>query len=149
MINVRIGLMVICSYHVVTTINQKYIDLISFKISKQSGNPLMITGYWTLNEKTRVGVQEMYVTVTFQRNFKPIGSRFYRAMLIRDIRLFKHDYTIAVISYICYMDNNSERSDECIDFTMIITNRNNAPISNFKGGFRKSEYPWCIIEVKS
>ncbi|KAF0772487.1 Uncharacterized protein FWK35_00003639 [Aphis craccivora] len=49
---------------------------------------------------------------------------------------------------------NSERSDECIDFTMIcfffITSRNNAPISNFGGGFRcKSEYPWCIIQIKS
>ncbi|KAF0767724.1 Uncharacterized protein FWK35_00005223 [Aphis craccivora] len=45
---------------------------------------------------------------------------------------------------------NSERSEECIDFTMIITSRNNAPISNYGGGFRcKSEYPWCIIEVKS
>ncbi|KAF0771129.1 Uncharacterized protein FWK35_00020709 [Aphis craccivora] len=45
---------------------------------------------------------------------------------------------------------NSERSDECINFTMIITSRNNAPISNYGGGFRcKSEYPWCIIEVKS
>ncbi|KAF0726642.1 Uncharacterized protein FWK35_00030545 [Aphis craccivora] len=44
--------------------------------------------------------------------------------------------------------NNSERSEECIDFT-IITSRNNAPISNYGGGFRcKSEYPWCIIEVK-
>ncbi|KAF0755771.1 Uncharacterized protein FWK35_00025022 [Aphis craccivora] len=44
---------------------------------------------------------------------------------------------------------NSERSEECIDFTMIITSRNNGPISNY-GGFRcKSEYPWCIIEVKS
>ncbi|KAF0771277.1 Uncharacterized protein FWK35_00014779 [Aphis craccivora] len=31
-----------------------------------------------------------------------------------------------------------------------ITSRNNTPISNFGGGFRcKSEYPWCIIEVKS
>ncbi|KAF0768535.1 Uncharacterized protein FWK35_00006711 [Aphis craccivora] len=31
-----------------------------------------------------------------------------------------------------------------------ITSRNNAPISNFGGGFRcKSEYPWCNIEVKS
>ncbi|KAF0748374.1 Uncharacterized protein FWK35_00031480 [Aphis craccivora] len=31
-----------------------------------------------------------------------------------------------------------------------ITSRNNAPISNFGGCFRcKSEYPWCIIEVKS
>ncbi|KAF0770620.1 Uncharacterized protein FWK35_00013823 [Aphis craccivora] len=30
-----------------------------------------------------------------------------------------------------------------------ITSRNNAPISNYGGGFRcKSEYPWCIIEVK-
>ncbi|KAF0707544.1 Uncharacterized protein FWK35_00025936 [Aphis craccivora] len=55
---------------------------------------------------------------------------------------------------------NSERSEECIDFTMMcvfffasvysITSRNNAPISNFGGGFRcKGEYPWCIIEVKS
>ncbi|KAF0764853.1 Uncharacterized protein FWK35_00003934 [Aphis craccivora] len=45
---------------------------------------------------------------------------------------------------------DSERSDECIDFTMIITSRNNAPISNFGGGFQcKSEYPGCIIEVKS
>ncbi|KAF0747801.1 Uncharacterized protein FWK35_00023772, partial [Aphis craccivora] len=52
---------------------------------------------------------------------------------------------------------DSERSDECIDFTMmcffifffvcLLTSRNNAPISNFGGGFRcKSEYPWCIIE---
>ncbi|KAF0756726.1 Uncharacterized protein FWK35_00018728 [Aphis craccivora] len=43
---------------------------------------------------------------------------------------------------------NSERSDECIDFTMMcvffflcvsvysITSRRNAPISNFGGGFR-------------
>jgi hypothetical protein len=31
-----------------------------------------------------------------------------------------------------------------------ITSRNNASISNFGGGFRwQSEYPWCIIEVKS
>ncbi|KAF0696062.1 Uncharacterized protein FWK35_00034525, partial [Aphis craccivora] len=45
---------------------------------------------------------------------------------------------------------DSERSDECIDFTMIITSRNIAPISNFGVGFRcKSEYPWCIIEIKS
>ncbi|KAF0768811.1 Uncharacterized protein FWK35_00025246 [Aphis craccivora] len=30
-----------------------------------------------------------------------------------------------------------------------ITIRNNAQISNFGGGFRcKSEYSWCIIEVK-
>ncbi|KAF0774142.1 Uncharacterized protein FWK35_00001988 [Aphis craccivora] len=47
----------------------------------------------------------------------------------------------------CVLD--SERSDECIDFTMIITSKNNASISNFEGGFLwKSEYPWCIIEVK-
>ncbi|KAF0765548.1 Uncharacterized protein FWK35_00008161 [Aphis craccivora] len=46
---------------------------------------------------------------------------------------------------------NSERSEECIDFTMmcVITRRNNAPISNYAGGFRcKSEYPWCMIQVK-
>ncbi|KAF0766972.1 Uncharacterized protein FWK35_00019262 [Aphis craccivora] len=45
---------------------------------------------------------------------------------------------------------DSERSDECIDFTMIITSRNNASISNFGDGFRwQNEYPWSIIEVKS
>ncbi|KAF0764701.1 Uncharacterized protein FWK35_00002819 [Aphis craccivora] len=42
---------------------------------------------------------------------------------------------------------DSKRNDECIDFTMLITSGNNAPISNYKGGFRcKSEYPWCIIK---
>ena len=55
---------------------------------------------------------------------------------------------------------DSERSDECIDFTMMcvfffvsvysITSQNNAPNSNYGGGVRcKSEYTWCIIEVKS
>ncbi|KAF0708327.1 Uncharacterized protein FWK35_00035769, partial [Aphis craccivora] len=43
---------------------------------------------------------------------------------------------------------NSEGSEECIDFTMIITSRNNASILNLGGGFR-CEYPWCIIKVKS
>ncbi|KAF0732437.1 Uncharacterized protein FWK35_00027106 [Aphis craccivora] len=52
--------------------------------------------------------------------------------------------------YIVLFILDSERSEECIDFTMIITSRNNAPISNYEGGFRcKSEYPCCIIEVKS
>ncbi|KAF0696966.1 Uncharacterized protein FWK35_00030338 [Aphis craccivora] len=51
--------------------------------------------------------------------------------------------SIAIKSY------NSEQSDECIDFTMIIS-RNNASISNIGGGFRwKNEYPLYIIEVKS
>ncbi|KAF0749621.1 Uncharacterized protein FWK35_00013579 [Aphis craccivora] len=43
---------------------------------------------------------------------------------------------------------------QCVFFffvsVYIITSRNNASISNFRGGFRwLSEYPWCIIEVKS
>ncbi|KAF0762272.1 Uncharacterized protein FWK35_00002811 [Aphis craccivora] len=47
------------------------------------------------------------------------------------------------------VNNHSERSEECIDFTMIITSRNNAPISNYGDGFRcKSEYPWCIISFQ-
>ncbi|KAF0770712.1 Uncharacterized protein FWK35_00004737, partial [Aphis craccivora] len=55
---------------------------------------------------------------------------------------------------------DSKRSDECIDFKMMCvffcvsvyskTSRNNTQISNSGGGFRcKSEYPWCIIEVKN
>ncbi|KAF0751181.1 Uncharacterized protein FWK35_00020659 [Aphis craccivora] len=67
-----------------------------------------------------------------------------------------------ILLYLFEMQFNSERSEECIDFTMMcvffffffvfvsvycITSRNNAPISNYGGGFRcKSEYPWCIIE---
>ncbi|KAF0714282.1 serine protease snake-like isoform X2, partial [Aphis craccivora] len=56
-----------------------------------------------------------------------------------------------IISFGTTLGDDSERSDECIDFTMMcfvcvsvysITSRNNAPISNFGGGFRwKSEYP--------
>ncbi|KAE9523705.1 hypothetical protein AGLY_015923 [Aphis glycines] len=41
---------------------------------------------------------------------------------------------LSVISLNLILD--SERSDECIDFTMIITNRNNAPISNYGGDYR-------------
>ncbi|KAE9532804.1 hypothetical protein AGLY_009885 [Aphis glycines] len=36
----------------------------------------------------------------------------------------------------------------CATKYIIITSRNNASISNFRGGFRwKSEYSWCIIEI--
>ncbi|KAF0700368.1 Uncharacterized protein FWK35_00035847, partial [Aphis craccivora] len=55
---------------------------------------------------------------------------------------------------------DSERSEEYIFYNDVcffffvsvysITSRNNDPISNYGCGFRcKSEYPWCIIEVKS
>ncbi|KAF0711730.1 Uncharacterized protein FWK35_00038579, partial [Aphis craccivora] len=34
-------------------------------------------------------------------------------------------------------------------FVYSIISRNNAPISNYGRGFQcKSEYPWCIIEIK-
>ncbi|KAE9536738.1 hypothetical protein AGLY_006971 [Aphis glycines] len=76
-------------------------------------------------------------------------------------------FTAAKIEFIFFQKRipilDSERSDECIDFTMMyifflfvfvsvysITSRNNASISNFGSGFRwKSKYPWCIIEEKS
>ncbi|KAF0770393.1 Uncharacterized protein FWK35_00014833 [Aphis craccivora] len=75
------------------------------------------------------------------------------------------DFTMMCVFFFFFVSvysiTNSERSEECIDFTMMcvfffffvsvysITSRNNAPISNYGGGFRcKSEYPWCIIEVK-
>ncbi|KAE9529536.1 hypothetical protein AGLY_011632 [Aphis glycines] len=45
-----------------------------------------------------------------------ITSRFANA-------IYRH------LKYSVFLD--SERSDECIDFTMIITSRNNAPISNY------------------
>ncbi|KAF0747845.1 hypothetical protein FWK35_00027108, partial [Aphis craccivora] len=38
-----------------------------------------------------------------------------------------------------YHTSDSERSEECIDFTIIITSRNNAPISNYGGVFKKIE----------
>ncbi|KAF0750365.1 Uncharacterized protein FWK35_00022271 [Aphis craccivora] len=53
-------------------------------------------------------------------------------------------YFISIAAFNCWI--NSERKEKCINFTMIITSRNNASISNYGGGFRcKSEYPWCII----
>ncbi|KAF0750376.1 Uncharacterized protein FWK35_00029776 [Aphis craccivora] len=40
--------------------------------------------------------------------------------------------------------------NEVMNSVYSITSRNNAIISNYGGGFRcKSEYPWCIIEVKN
>ncbi|KAE9545646.1 hypothetical protein AGLY_001189 [Aphis glycines] len=66
------------------------------------------------------------------------------------VKRFKYPQKIVIVTlknHVYILD--SERSEECIDFTMIITSRNNAPISNYGGGFRcKSEYPWCIIQFK-
>ncbi|KAF0761576.1 Uncharacterized protein FWK35_00008461, partial [Aphis craccivora] len=66
------------------------------------------------------------------------------------------DFSLARSVYTAYsgLQLDSERSDECIDSTMmchnsyvIVTSGNNASISNFGGGFRwQSEYPWCIIK---
>ncbi|KAF0773407.1 Uncharacterized protein FWK35_00001081 [Aphis craccivora] len=40
--------------------------------------------------------------------------------------------------------------NEVMDYAYSITCRNNASVSNFKGGFRlKSKYSWCIVEFKS
>ncbi|KAF0748600.1 Uncharacterized protein FWK35_00030858 [Aphis craccivora] len=73
------------------------------------------------------------------------------------------DVNLNIGTSIIFYVLDSERSEECIDFTMMcvffcffvfvsvysITSQNNAPISNNGGGFRcKSEYPWCIIEDK-
>ncbi|KAF0767802.1 Uncharacterized protein FWK35_00029048, partial [Aphis craccivora] len=66
--------------------------------------------------------------------------------------LFPENFNNFLVFIIELMVLDSERSDECIDFTMmwVITSRNNVPILNFGGGFQcKSEYPWCIIVVKS
>ncbi|KAE9530089.1 hypothetical protein AGLY_011551 [Aphis glycines] len=80
-----------------------------------------------------------------------ILSKFLNKRIQQHSTLFHRQVVINSENYkVCqktFLD--SERSDECIDFTMIITSRNNASISNFGGGFRwKSEYPWCIIEFK-
>ncbi|KAF0753178.1 Uncharacterized protein FWK35_00009258, partial [Aphis craccivora] len=46
-------------------------------------------------------------------------------------------------------NSHSERSDECIDFTMNITSQNNASISKFGGNIRwQNDYSWRI-EVKN
>ncbi|KAF0748603.1 Uncharacterized protein FWK35_00022616 [Aphis craccivora] len=57
------------------------------------------------------------------------------------------EYNKGQLSYIL----DSERSDGCIDFTMMcVFFFLFFQISNYGGGFRcKSEYPWCIIEVKN
>ncbi|KAF0682210.1 hypothetical protein FWK35_00028973, partial [Aphis craccivora] len=40
---------------------------------------------------------------------------------------------------------NSERSEECIDFTMIIISRNNVPISKYGVGFRYKSVYSCAL----
>ncbi|KAF0704206.1 Uncharacterized protein FWK35_00029222 [Aphis craccivora] len=79
-----------------------------------------------------------------------LGESISKLLSIQNI-LQPYNKQRYMTSFLLFLD--SERSEECIDFTMIvysITSRNNAPISNYGGGFRcKSEYPWCIIEVKS
>ncbi|KAF0720843.1 Uncharacterized protein FWK35_00027155 [Aphis craccivora] len=93
-------------------------------------------------------LQLLIHNLTHRTHTKSLGPR--RPLIIKQfgtldeniyIQIVAINQTTSAISY-------SERSEECIDFTMIITSRNNAPISNYGGGFRcKSEYPWCIIEL--
>ncbi|KAF0773770.1 Uncharacterized protein FWK35_00000044 [Aphis craccivora] len=73
-------------------------------------------------------------------------NNYFENLIVQISNIFRGK--IIEIFYLSRFEfSNSERSEECIDFTMIITSRNNAPISKFWGGFRcKSEYPWCIIE---
>ncbi|KAF0757804.1 Uncharacterized protein FWK35_00011901 [Aphis craccivora] len=79
------------------------------------------------------------------RYLLPIGHynicKFYNMKLIHEPRVDTY-----------YIDNrHSQRSDECIDFTMMcvlfcvysITSRNNGSISNFGGGFR-----WQMTEKR-
>ncbi|KAF0772353.1 Uncharacterized protein FWK35_00002619 [Aphis craccivora] len=98
--------------------------------------------------------------INFQKQKKRDGKRkFLCKTSFRQNRFYYMIVTQKRINFILVLIiNNSERSDECIDFTMMcvfflcmcLCSRNTAPISNFGGGFRcKSEYPWCIMEVKS
>ncbi|KAF0763000.1 Uncharacterized protein FWK35_00009494, partial [Aphis craccivora] len=92
----------------------------------------------------------------FFLNFDAALVTYYSTTTVELVKYFFVPQTSTFILYISRSvsvwliigpRNNSERSEECIDFTMIITSRNNAPISKYGGGFRcKSEYPWCIIE---
>ncbi|KAE9523008.1 hypothetical protein AGLY_016639 [Aphis glycines] len=81
--------------------------------------------------------------------------------IIYNMTLDTNKFIIEIEKHVELWDTgNSQRSDECIDFTMMyvfffavsvysITSRNNASISNFGGGSRwESEYPWCIIKFK-
>ncbi|KAF0769184.1 Uncharacterized protein FWK35_00007316, partial [Aphis craccivora] len=56
-----------------------------------------------------------------------------------------------------YVILDSERSDECIDFTMMcvfflctysITSRNNAPISNYEGEIKSKHFPTVFKKIK-
>ncbi|KAE9543611.1 hypothetical protein AGLY_002411 [Aphis glycines] len=86
---------------------------------------------------------QLYRARRHYRNFRRIAQSVF---------IHCNGHILAFKTCIVLNDNlflDSERSDECIDFRMIITSRNNVSISNFGGGFRwKSKYPWCIIEFK-
>ncbi|KAE9544319.1 hypothetical protein AGLY_001498, partial [Aphis glycines] len=92
-----------------------------------------------------------YVTIAYSEQKKEKQSLAFRLKIVSEFSDSVYKYYIihpnenhpneGVLSYSARYSNlssflDSERSDECIDFTI--------------GGFRwQSEYPWCIIEVKS
>ncbi|KAF0755264.1 Uncharacterized protein FWK35_00028180 [Aphis craccivora] len=127
--------MILCEYVIL-------ISMLRMDLSKKTNRTLTSfqeNGYFLL-------IQTGYAAMPYRLKISQVDK--YKTYLRRD--------EIAIDSELIddykrkYLFLNSERSEECIDFTMIITSRNNAPISNYGGGFRcKSEYPWCIIEVKS
>ncbi|KAF0736745.1 Uncharacterized protein FWK35_00022825 [Aphis craccivora] len=70
-------------------------------------------------------------------------KHFHNQIDFKQLYLPTTDVHTLCDSHVSYMD--SERSDECIDFTMMCVF-----LCLCAFGFRwKSEYPWCIIEVKS
>ncbi|KAE9526246.1 hypothetical protein AGLY_013877 [Aphis glycines] len=107
--------------------------LYTMQFSKQSKNENIFFFLWTTKHN------KTYIEPLRINRYQ----RFDKQSIVIPARLVKSHS-----SYLGTTDTNSERNEECIDFTMIITSRNNASISNFGGGFRwKSEYPWCIIET--
>ncbi|KAF0773030.1 phosphatidylinositol phosphatase PTPRQ [Aphis craccivora] len=109
-------------------------------------NNFLSTGSTCLNLHETTNSKQLAATVFVMTTTLTMNIHLFNNFFITLLTLLT--VYVTVISTLRQPD--SEQSDECIDFTMIITTRNNAPISNFGGGFRcKSEYPWCIIEVKS
>ncbi|KAF0765303.1 Uncharacterized protein FWK35_00004660 [Aphis craccivora] len=74
-------------------------------------------------------------------------SNFYEICRKREYLQILENLTIQILTKIRQIP---EYLQIILYYSSDMTSRNNATISNFVGGFRwQSEYPWCIIEVKS
>ncbi|KAF0770037.1 Uncharacterized protein FWK35_00008075, partial [Aphis craccivora] len=97
------------------------------------GNVLLVLGSFEKNKiVSKKKQKDYYLNKRWPYSFQDFNSQKCSTNQKREKRIQR-----LIAYHLNLLD--SERSEECIDFTMIITSRNNAPISNYGGVFKKIE----------